>query len=120
VATKPWSWVERHVAEWLGLGSFNDLKDIKAHCHVDHLELVNERDVNSTEDVLGELHGLGSVGGRDRDHAGDELLVERHGQALGGLAIAADNFGDARGLEVEVARVLALRREGEEEVGPGA
>src|SRR5256885_10671396 len=60
------------------------------------------------------LFRSGRVGRRHRHGADHELVVERAGEAERRLAVAAHDLGDARGLEVEVARVLALGREGED------
>src|SRR5262249_61058070 len=38
--------IERHVTEWLGLGCLDDLPDVYIHGAVDHLELVDEGDVD--------------------------------------------------------------------------
>ncbi len=92
------------------------LPDVDSHAVVDHLELVDQGDVHRAEDVLQQLGGLGGAGVRHPHHAGHHLLVELLRQVAGDLVGAADQLGDVRRRKIGVARVLALRRVGEEEV----
>ena len=62
--------IEGHVAERLGRGGLDDLPDIDAHAFEDHLELVDQGDVDRAEDVLQELGGLGDPGRGDRNRLG--------------------------------------------------
>ena len=55
---RPGPGIERHEAERLGLGRVDHLPDVDAHGVVDHLQFVDERDVDGAEDVLGELDRL--------------------------------------------------------------
>ena len=119
VPAEPRPRIEGHEAERLGLGRLDHLPDVDAHGRVDHLELVDEGDVDGPKNVLGDLDRLGRRGRRDRHDAAHHLLVEgaRQGERFG--VVGADHLWDGRRLEGFVARVLALGREGEEEVGPG-
>ena len=59
VPAEPGPRIERHEAERLGLGCVDHLPDIDAHRGVKiDLELVDERDIDGAEDVLGQLHRL--------------------------------------------------------------
>ena len=116
---RPGPGIERHEAERLRLGRLDHLPDVDAHRVADDLQLVDQRDVDGAEDVLGQLHGLGhraaTTPARPRPRAGRR--APRRAASASGV-VAADHLGDRGGVEVGVARVLALRREGEEEVRP--
>ena len=87
---------------------------------VDDLELVDEGDVDGAEDVLGELHRLGRrASRRPARSATTSCVVERaRASASASAPSPPTTFGIVAGAEVGVARVLALGREGEEEVRP--
>jgi hypothetical protein len=77
VAAQAGTGIEWHVAKRLGLGRLDHLPDIDPHCVVDDLELVDQGDVHGAEDVFGNLHRFGDLGGGDRDDALQETGVER-------------------------------------------
>ena len=68
--------VEAHEAEGLGLGGVEDVPDVDVHLLEDHLELVDEGDVDAPEDVLDELAGLGGAGVLDADGGVEDFGVE--------------------------------------------
>ena len=107
---------EGHVAEGLGGGGADHLPDVDAHRRVDHLELVDERDVDRAKDVLEQLGGLGGSAARHRHHFANHPRIDRGGTLQAGGREPADHLGDLGELALGVARILALRREGEREV----
>ena len=110
--------IEGHVAEGLGGGGVDHLPDVDAHGVVDQLQLVHEGDVHRAEDVLGQLDGLGGGGAGDRHHPGDHGLVEGDGQGPGVGVVGTHHLGDGPGAKVRIAGVLALGREGQEDLAP--
>ncbi len=60
VSTQAGSGVKRHEAERLGLGRVNDFPDIYPHFGIDHLELVDHRDIDGSENVLCQFDRLGN------------------------------------------------------------
>ena len=116
VSPKAWAGVEAHEAEGLGLGGVEHLPDVDAHAVVDDLELVDQGDVDGAEDVLGQLGGLGGAGRGDPHGAVDRAVVERLGEVARDLVDAADHLWGVGGAVAGVAGVLALGREGEEEL----
>ena len=116
VPAQPRPRVEGHEAERLGLGGVDHFPQIDVHPLAEQLHLVDQRDVHAAEDVLQQLGQLRFAGPLHRHHLGDGAGVERAGH-LGALAReSAYHLGNRRGVEARVSRVLALRREGEEEV----
>ncbi len=108
--------VERHEAERLGACRLDHLPDVDAHGVEDHLELVDQGDVDGAEDVLGELDRLGHRRCADRHDAVHELAVERRCERRGGLPVTPDHlWNDARG-KVDVARIFPLGRIGKKKI----
>ena len=116
VAAEAGARVERRESERLGLGRLDHFPDVDPHPVEGDLELVDERDVDRPEDVLEQLAGLGHTGRRHRDHLVHARGIQRHGRLGGRRVDAADDLRDGLGVEVRVARILALGREGEQEV----
>ena len=112
--TEPGPRVERHEAEGLRLGHFDDLPDVDAHPVEDDLQLVDEGDVHRPEDVLEELGAFGHLGAGHGDHGIHRGAVEGAGDFLGGRVDAADDLRDVPGVELRIAGVLALGRERQE------
>ena len=83
---------------------------------IDHLQLVDQGDVDGAVGVLEDLAGLGDLRAGDGHDPDDDLAVEGDGELQAGGIEAADDLGDGRGRELGVARVLALGAEGQEEV----
>ena len=117
---RPGPGIERLEAERLGLGGVDHLPDVDPHPVVEHLQLVDQGDVDRPVGVLEDLAGLGDLGAGDRHDLGHDLAVERRGELEASRVEAADDLGDRRRREVGIARVLALGAEGQEEVPAGA
>ena len=77
--------IKRHEAERLALGRLDDLRDIHAHRFADDLELIAERDVHGSKNVLGELHGFGGLGVRDHHHMVHDDRIKRLGDCARSL-----------------------------------
>ena len=97
VAAEPGPGIERHKAERLGLGRVDHLPDVDAHRLEHDLQLVDERDVDRAEDVLGELDRLGGLERRDRHGARDDCVVERAARRSAVRPVAADHLRDGAG-----------------------
>ena len=67
VPAQSWARVEAHETEGFGFCCVEDIPDVDAEAVVDDLEFVDEGDVDGSEDVLGELCGLGDAGRGDAD-----------------------------------------------------
>lgn len=100
---RPWSW------------RLDRLPNIDPHGFEDDLGFVDQRDVDGPEDVLGQLHRLGRLDGRNRHGVLDHITTERNRKLQGLRSGAPDDFRDRRGGEVDVAEFLAFRRIGQEE-----
>ena len=107
--------IEGHEAEGLGARGLDHLPDVDAHRLINELQLVHERDIDRTEDVLGELHRLGGPCVANRHHALDELPIERFRRCGSARTVASHHLGDARGGEIGIARILPLGRIGDEQ-----
>lgn len=103
-------------AEGLGGGGVHHLEDIDAHAVGDHLHLVDQADVHRPVDVLQQLGHLGGLGRAQRHHPVDGRAVQRHAHLAAGRGVATHHLGNGAGLEVGVARVLALRRIDQEQL----
>src|SRR5580700_4061901 len=66
MAAEAWPRIEWHKAEGLALGGFDDFPHINAHWFEYHFEFVNQRNVNSSKNVFGQLHRFCSFCGRNR------------------------------------------------------
>src|SRR5215213_4090481 len=108
--------VEGHEAEGLGRGGADDLPGVYAEGVAEAGHLVRHADVDGAEGVLQEFGGLGDAGGADRVDVVDDLRVEVRGRVGRGVGRAADHLGDVVRLELRVAGVYALGREGEQEI----
>ena len=108
--------IEGLEAERLGLGRLDHLPDVDPHLRVEHLQFIDQGDVDGAVGVLEDLAGLGDLRAGDGHDPDDDLAVEGDGQLQAGRLEAADDLGDGRGRELGVARVLALGAEGQEEV----
>jgi len=108
VAAEPGTRVERHKAKGLGFGRLNDFPDVYAHSRIDHLELVDQGDVDRAEDVFQELDRFGCAAGGDRDEGFDGQAVDFHGFLQAERGEAADDFGDVGHAALRVAGVFAL------------
>ena len=112
--------VEAHEAERLGLRRVDHFPDVDVHPLAEQLQLVDQGDVHAAEDVLQELGHLRLAGPLHRHDLGDGGGVQRRGKLRALPRIATHHFRDGGGVEARVSRVLALGREGEVEVEPGA
>ena len=108
--------VEGHEAEGLGGGRPDDLPRVDAEVVAEPRHLVGHPDVDGPERVLQELRRLRHAGRGDGVDLTDDDRVER-GRGLGGVVrAAADDLRDVVRLELRVAGVDALGREGQQEV----
>src|SRR5260370_1256968 len=69
-------WIKAHETERLGRRGIEDLPDVDVQTLVDHLQLVDECDVDAPEDVLEQLGGLSGARTGDWDNSGSHELVE--------------------------------------------
>src|SRR5262249_35421375 len=92
--------VEGPEAERLGPGRLDHLPDVDPHARVDHLELVDQGDVDGAVGVLEDLAGLGDFEAANGNDADDHLGIERSGQLEAGGIEAADDLGNGRGGEL--------------------
>ena len=67
---RPGPGIERLEAERLGLGRLDHLPDVDPHPVVEHLQLVDQGDVDGAVGVLEDLAGLGHLGAGDRHDLG--------------------------------------------------
>ena len=101
--------VERHEPEWFRRRSVNDLAALDAQMAAHDRELIGERDIHISEDVLNQF---GDSGARDGDDADAELLIEQRSHLRALLGDSADDLGDVDDFEMVIARVDPLRRKG--------
>jgi len=52
VAAKARAWIERHVAKGLGRSGVDHFPNVDVHAQAELLELIDERNVHATENVL--------------------------------------------------------------------
>ena len=119
VAAEAGARIEGHEAERLGRRGLDDFPDVEAEPVAHQRDFVDQADVHHPERVLEQLDHLGRLRRADRHDGFDRRAVEQRRQ-LGGLAAdAADHFRHVVRVERRVARIDALRREGEEEIDAG-
>src|SRR3984957_11536681 len=108
--------VERHEPKWLCGGGIDPLPNIYSHAQTEHLQFVDQRNVDATEDVLEQLgHFRGSRGANGHD-AGYNLRVDRLRGAPARWIHAADDFWNLRQPKLFVAGIFALGRERKKEI----
>ena len=109
VAAKPGTGPEGHVAEGLGAGGLDHVPDVDAHGIEDHLEFVDEGDVDGAEDVLGELDRFSGFRVRDDNGSGrDEGVIEGCGGGPRQVMITADDLGHRSETMGGVSRIVAF------------
>jgi hypothetical protein len=111
---------EGGVAEGLRRRRLDHLPGVQAHGGEAELQLVRQRDVDGAEDVLGELRRLRDLQRADRHRPLHHRAVEGEGEAERGRVGAGHQLRDGGGAEPRVARVLPLRRVGQEDVAADA
>jgi hypothetical protein len=116
VPTNAWPGRERHQAKRLGRGGPDRLPDVDAHLVAQHCHLVDQRDVDVPERVLQQLGQLGRAGRGDGHDLLDHLLVEQRGHGGRLRRGAAHDAGRVAEMELGIAGVDALGREGQQEV----
>src|SRR5208283_2228841 len=82
--------VERHEAEGLGGGGIDHFPDVHAHAQAEHLELVDEGDVDAAKDIFQEFGHFRGARRAHRDDSGDHLRVQGLGRAAVGRVHEAD------------------------------
>ncbi len=111
--------VERHEAERLGAGRFDDLPQVDVEFAAEHRHLVDQRDVDVPEGVLEQLGHLGLAGALDLDDGVADLGVEVD-RGFGGRTVhAADDLGGVADAVGRVARVDPLGGVGQQVVAAG-
>ena len=108
--------IERHEAERLRRRGVDHVPDVDAHLAIDMLQFVDERDVDATEDVFGQLHRFRRGGRRDGNNPLDQCAIERLGERAARVIVRAYDLRNVRGVEIGIAGIFALRRKGEEYV----
>ena len=108
--------IERREAKGLGRGGADDLPHVDAHAVEEHLELVDQGDVDAAVGVFEDLGGLGGLAGADRHDGVDGGGVGGDGGGQRVLVVPADDLGDGLGGIILAAGVFALGREGEVEI----
>ena len=120
VPAQPGAGIERLEAERLGLGRVDHLPDVDAHAVVEHLQLVDQGDVDGAVGVFEDLAGLGHLGAGDGHDADDDLAVERRRPVPGSPGRGPPTtFGIVGAEKSGLPGILALGAEGQEEVAPG-
>src|SRR5262249_53594524 len=119
MAAESGSGIEWHEPEGFGLGRVDHLPNVDAHFRVDDLQLVDQRDIDGSEDILGQFDGFGRAGGRDRDHRLDEAAVERGSQFEGKGTLPAHDLGDRGCVVIGITRILPFGRKRQKNVLAG-
>src|SRR6185436_491627 len=81
------SGIKWHEPERLGSGGSDHLPHIYPHGSENHLELIDESDVNAPKDVLHELRGLGHSAGSHWHNRFNGRGVKRHGLLQAGWCV---------------------------------
>src|SRR5581483_6784749 len=111
--------LEGHEPERLRRGGADHFPDVDVHAVAQLRELVHERDVHRAEDVLEQLRQLGGLGGRHLVDVVERAPVQRSGGPCRLGVEPSDDLRRRLRRPVRPARIDALRREGEMEVGAG-
>ena len=88
--------IKRLEAERLGLGRVDHLPDVDSHAVVEHLQLVDQRDVHGPVGVLEDFARLGDFEAGNRNHLHDRLAIEQLGQFQTRRVVTADHFWNCR------------------------
>lgn len=119
MTAQPRAGVEGHEAEGFGGGAVDRFPDIDVHLVGQHLQLVDQGDVDAPERVL---EDLGEFGGLGRAHDYDpvhDLPIEGGAQDPAAGREAAYDFRDVLGVVNRIAGVFALGGEDQEVIAPG-
>src|ERR1700730_4381946 len=108
VSAESWARIERHEAEGLGGGSVDNFPDIHAHTQAEHLEFVDQCDVDAAKDIFQELGHFRSARGADRDHFCHYLRVESKRGTAAWRIDPADDFGNLRQAILLVSRIFSF------------
>ena len=108
--------IKRLESEGLGPGGVDHLPDVDADPHEEHLQFVDQGDIDRAVGVFQDLGGLGHFATGDRHDLGHGLAIEQLGQPAAGRVDPAHDLGNALGGEVRIARILPLGTEGQEEI----
>lgn len=119
VSAKAGAGIEGHVAERLGGGGVDDVPHVDVHLVEDHLEFVDEGDVDGAEDVFREFGGLGDTAVADGVNVVDGEGIEFDAALEAGGGVAAHDFGDGADGVVLASGVFPFGGEGEMEVDTG-
>ena len=76
MSAKAGAGIKRMEAKGLGRGSVDDLPDIEVHAQAEHLEFVDERDVDAAVDVFQQLGHLSRRGRGDGNGAAEDRAVK--------------------------------------------
>ncbi len=97
-------------AERLGGGGVDDLPDVEVHAQAEHLEFVDQRDVDAAIDILEQLGHLRGGGRGDGNGAAEDGAVERGGDFAGLGIESANHLRNIVTSHLGVAGILALGR----------
>jgi hypothetical protein len=111
-----WARIEGHEAEGLGGGGADDFPGVYAEGVAEAGHFVCHPDVDGAEGVLQELGGLGDARRTHREDIFNDPRVEVRGSLGRGVRRASDDLRDVVRLELRVAGVNALGREGQQEI----
>src|SRR5712692_6276621 len=108
--------IEAHEAEGLGRSRVENLPDVDLHPVEHDLQLVDEGDIDSAENILQELRRLGRPRVGDAHGRRDDMVVKGLGEVAGDRIHAADDLRDGRGPVARVSGIFAFWREGQKEI----
>ena len=86
--------IERLKTKRLRLGGIDHFPDIDSHLVVEHLQLVDEGDVDGSIGVFEDLAGFGDFHAGDANNLHDGMAVHSTGQIATGCIKSTNDFGD--------------------------
>src|SRR5438552_7386577 len=112
VTAKTGSWIKWHESKRLCPGSFDDLPDVNSHVGVYQLQLINQRDVDATKNILQKLGRFGDATRRNRHNLVDRFAIKRHGAIEAGWSVPSYHFRNSFKIALFVSRIFAFWRKG--------
>src|SRR4029077_18863459 len=115
VASQTGPRIKRHKSKRLGLRRFDHFPNIDAHGGVNHLEFVNQRDINAPKNVLEQLSCFPGATGRNRHKCINCFTIKRHSALQACRRVTAYDPRDQFHVALFVSRILSFRRKSEME-----
>ena len=116
MSAEAWAWIKGMKAEGLRGGGIDDLPDVEIHAQAQHLEFVDQRDVDAAVNIFEQFRHFRGCGRRNEDGATEDRTVERGGDFTGLRVRSANHFRNVMASDLRIAGIFALRRKSDPDI----